>query len=410
MTKFKRRIFAALLATSMLAGCGTEEGAPVETGNASGETTTVANDRNVTNDQTGESNEETSTTKAVDSAETTVLAEKIVPTDLKPSEGFEFKSNGDGTCTLSKIGNCTDEDIVIPEKSPEGDTITLIAEYALMSLEADSVTLINYNYTVDKYAFEYSEIETLNIIGGSPVINDSAFFSCEDIKTLTFQDCNIELGEYSFMSCGKDTILTFTDCTGYIDKYAFEYGDFESISFSNCDLELDDSSFTSCENVKSLTISDSKITAGEYAFMSLGKSADIEITDSDITLDDYAVEYSSLNTLTISGGTLEMGKSVFSGCEDLTDIIIDCSRVSMEKNAFMSCDDLVNVSICDNGKSDNEIEIGDYTFEYCKRLSNVKIGNGNVKIGSSVFYGCDDDITLTVAGKTYTADAIADGI
>ena len=130
-----------------------------------------------------------------------------------------------------------------PKKSPAGDTVTLIGEYALMSLKADSVTLLNYNYEVDERAFQYGKFETLYIIGGSPEIDDSAFSSCDDIETITFQNCNIEIGEYSFMSCGDDAVLTFVDCTGHIDKRAFQYSDFESISFTYCDLELDDSSF-----------------------------------------------------------------------------------------------------------------------------------------------------------------------
>ncbi len=122
---------------------------------------------------------------------------------------------------------------------------------------------------------------------------------------ITFQNCKIEAGEYSFMSCGKDAVLTFTDCTGYIDERAFQYVDFESISFTGCDLELDDSSFSSCENVKALTISESTISAGQYSFMSLGKSADIEIINSDIKFDDRAFQYASLNALNISEGTID---------------------------------------------------------------------------------------------------------
>lgn len=333
-----------------------------------------------------------------------------VPTDLKPSEGFEFESNGDGTCTLVKIGTCTDKDIVVPEKSPDGDIVTHIGEYALMSLKADSVTLINYNYEIDEWAFQYGKFETLNIIGGNPVFGESAFSSCEDIETITFQNCKIETGEYSFISCGKDAVLTFTDCTGYIDERAFQYGDFESISFTGCDLELDKSSFSSCENVKTLTITDSKISADEYSFMSLGKSADIEITNSDIKLEDRAFQYSSLNTLNVIGGTLEMGDSVFSSCEDLTDITIDCDSVSIGKYAFMSCEDLVNASICDNENMDNQIEIDDRAFQYCKRLASVKIGSGDIKIGSYAFNDCADEITITVAGKHYTADSLKNGI
>lgn len=122
-----------------------------------------------------------------------------VSTDLEPSDGLEFESNGDGTCTLIGIGICKDTDIVIPIESPDGETVTLIGEYALYGLEdVDSVTFVNYNYEIDEYAFEYGEFATVNIIGGSPLINKSTFSSCEDLTSLLFSDCNIQFEEYAF--------------------------------------------------------------------------------------------------------------------------------------------------------------------------------------------------------------------
>lgn len=144
--------------------------------------------------------------------------------------------------------------------------------------------------------------------------------------------------------------------------------------------------------------------------MSLGKSADIEITNSDVKFEDRAFQYSSLNAINVNGGTLEMGDSVFSSCEDLTGIVINCDNISIGEYAFMSCEDLVNVSICDNKNSDNKIEIDDRAFQYCKRLAAVKIGSGDIKIGSYAFNDCADEITITVAGKHYTADSIKNGI
>ncbi len=409
-----KKITSAIILTAVLltcAACSNNETVGNETSNTN--SSSLTGEQSTTNNgSNGEQNSPSNSTSPsnVSSPSSDKPTVPTVSTDLKPSEGFEFKSNGDGTCTLVKIGTCTDKDIVIPEKSHAGDTVTLIGEYALMSLKADSVTLINYNYEIDERAFQYGKFNTLNIIGGTPLIGDSAFSSCDDIKTITFQNCKIETGEYSFMSCGKDAILTFVDCTGYIDERAFQYGDFESISFKNCDLELDDSSFSSCDNVKSLTISDSTISVGEYTFMSLGKSADIEIINSNLEIDDRAFQYSSLNTLNISGGTIEIGDSVFSSCEDLTEVTINCNDVSIGEYAFMSCEDLKKVSICDNGNSDNKIDIDDRAFQYCKRLSAVKIGSGDVKIGSYVFSNCADDLTITAAGKSYTADSIKNGI
>lgn len=331
--------------------------------------------------------------------------------DLKPSDGLEFESNGDGTCKIVGIGTCTDKDLVIPEKSPAGDTVTLIDEYAFYSLEdVESVTLVNANYEVDKNAFQYGEFATLNIIGGSPAFKKSAFSSCEDLTSISFCDCNIQADEYAFYSCGKDADISFSNCTGYIDERAFQYGDFKSLTISNCELEIDESAFSSCEDLTSIIFTDSIIKADEYAFYSCGDSANVEMINCAITLDERVFQYSSLASLTITGSEVEMGKSAFSSCEDLTTIQIDCSTVTLDEYAFYSCEDLIRVSICENSELDNNISIDDRAFQYCKRLESVTIGNGSVAIGEYVFSGCADNLTISIAGKNYTADSIKDGL
>ena len=46
------------------------------------------------------------------------------------SKGLYFRSNGDGTCALAGMGSCTDACVLIPPKSPAGDTVTEILPYA----------------------------------------------------------------------------------------------------------------------------------------------------------------------------------------------------------------------------------------------------------------------------------------
>ena len=47
------------------------------------------------------------------------------------SVGLAFRSNGDGTCAVSGIGTCTDTCVLIPPKSPAGDTVVEVLPYAL---------------------------------------------------------------------------------------------------------------------------------------------------------------------------------------------------------------------------------------------------------------------------------------
>lgn len=336
---------------------------------------------------------------------------RIVETDLKPSEGLEFESNGDGTCTITGIGTCTDQNIVIPLESPAGDTVTLIGKYALYSLEdVDSITLMNYIYEVDENAFQYGEFRTVNIIGGSPVINKSAFSSCEDLVSISFSDCNIQTDEYAFYSCGKDADVTFTNCTGVIGENAFQYGDFLSLTISNCELKIEKSAFSSCEDLTSVVCTDSTLETEEYAFYSCGNSAKVEMIGCSLSFDDRTFQYSSLESLTLTGSEVDMGDSVFSGCEDLVTVNIDCDSVIFGEYDFYSCEDLKSVIICENAKADNEIIIGDRAFQYCKSLEAVNMGNGNIEIGEAVFSGCADNLAIIIAEKNYTADAIKDGL
>ncbi len=60
--------------------------------------------------------------------------------------GLAYASNGNGTCTLTGLGSCTDAYIVIPTTSPAGDVVTAIAARAFYGCEF--VTAIQIPSTV----------------------------------------------------------------------------------------------------------------------------------------------------------------------------------------------------------------------------------------------------------------------
>ncbi|MCM1268267.1 MAG: leucine-rich repeat protein [Bacteroidales bacterium] len=342
-----------------------------------------------------------------DGTETSV---SVVDSDLKVSEGLEFESNDDGTCTIKGIGVCTDTDLVIPTESPKGEKVTWIDERAFYNLEdVESITLLNGTYEIDDYAFQYGEFTALSIIGGSPIINKSAFSSCEDLKSILISDCNLQADEYAFFSCGKDADVKFINCSGTIGEYAFQYSDMLTLEMNNCELEIQKSAFSTCENLTSITIADTSIEADEYAFFGCGDSAKVEMTNCQVVLDDYAFQYSSLESLTISGSKLETGKSAFSSCEDLVTITINCDQITLDEYTFFGCEDLVNVSLCENTES-AEVSIDDYAFQYCERLETAAIGGSVVKLGKYVFSGCADSLIITHDGNSYTAQSVEDGI
>ena len=328
----------------------------------------------------------------------------IVASDLKPSEGLEFESNGDGTCTLVSIGICKDTDLVIPTENPDGEKLTVIEKYAFASLEnVNSITLLNGSYEVEDQAFQYGEMTEVRIIGGAPIIGDSAFSACEDLTKITVQDCEVQLGEYAFFSCGKDAEVVFTNCTGTVDKYAFQYSDLASLSIDQCNLTIEESAFASCEALTTITFQNSTLSAGEYAFFGVGDKAIVQAESCALSLDDWAFQYTSLSELTITGDKAELGEGVFGSCEDLTTVTIDCPTVTLGKYSFSGCEDLTTVVICDNGQTDNTITLDDYAFQYNDKLASVTVGSGTVETGEYLFFGCPDGLSVSIAGKNYMA-------
>lgn len=111
-----------------------------------------------------ESNDDTVVTAGTDNTDSDKTTDKniTVSTDVEFSEGLEFESNGDGTCSIVGVGNCNDKDVVIPNESPEGDKVTLIKEYSFSDLDSiNSVTIVNYSEKIDKRAFQYNEMKKI---------------------------------------------------------------------------------------------------------------------------------------------------------------------------------------------------------------------------------------------------------
>ena len=88
--------------------------------------------------------------------------------EYEPSEGLAFTSNGDGTCYVSGIGTCTDTDLVIPRKSPAGDTVISIGYWAFQY--CSDLTSVTFSDTDTWYVSSWSSSS-----GGSKIdVTDAA--------------------------------------------------------------------------------------------------------------------------------------------------------------------------------------------------------------------------------------------
>ena len=330
------------------------------------------------------------------SVELTVDAEYA---NLPESQGFEFESNGDGTCTLTKIGTCSDSDIVIPEKSPAGDMVTMIAEYAFYGAEdINSIVFAGRTMELDKKAFQSCETEKIVITGCDMVIGENAFSYCEDVTEVIISGSNIEVETYAFYDTGKDMNVKILNCTGVLDEKAFQSCGIADLTINDSTLVLGENVFSYCEDLTAVAFDHSTVEIGTYAFYDSGDDATVTFSNCGLDIDDKAFQSCGITALNISGSETVMGENAFSYCEDLTDVIIGIGNAEIGTYSFYDCTSLENVSIAADSEDDSlSLVIDDKAFQSCS-VQNVVIGRGNVELGDNAFSYCEDLVSVDIKG------------
>lgn len=363
----------------------------------------------------------------------TVFAPEIqeILDNLTESQGLKFFSNGDGTCKIVGIGTCTDKTIVIPAKSPNGDTVTMIDKSAFYDCE-DVVNIVfsNLTLTVDDYAFQGCELERLIVDGCTIEFDDRAFYYCEDIEEIHINNSTIETGEYVFYDGGDKATVTFTNSNIVLGDYAFQGFEVIDLEISDCEIEICDRAFYYCEDIDTINFTNNIMEIGEYAFYDGGDEATITIANCKLEADSYAFQGFEVVVLVINDCNAELKDRAFYYCEGLETVTIGNGNISIGEYAFYECTDLKEVVIGGDSK-DNEIELDDYVFQGCRKLEKAMFGNGqieigdrvfyyceklnevtinsdDVKIGENVFYQCPISLVITIDGQSYNQETIED--
>lgn len=213
----------------------------------------------------------------------------VTVVSLKQNKCLDFVSNGDGTCAVSGIGSVDDTDIVIPEKSPYGDTVTKIAENAF---------------------YGQTEIETVTLPESITEIGNGAFSGCGgiDVKIKDLDKwCAVDFAGETSNPMNAGGLL-------YVDGISAEHIEIPALY-----TEVKKYTFCGCTGLKSVTIHDSVTKIGDGAFSGCTGIEAVVLPDNTAAVGSSAFENcANLASVTIYNDEIHIGSKAFGNCRKLT--------------------------------------------------------------------------------------------
>jgi len=367
-----------LLAVLSLASCG---------GTRAGEDSALQSDPAATAATADETAASTVATTAAAETATTIepLAESV---------GLSFVSNGDGTCSVSGIGACTDADVVIPTKSPAGDPVTGIKDRAFPAAKT---------------------IKSVVIPEGVKNVGRFAFYGCESLTAVTIPDSVTNIGEAAFRGCTELKSVTLGNgIAGIAENLFFHCTSLSAIALPAGVTSIGNAAFSGCTALSSVTIPEGLKRIGDSVFSGC----------------------TALSSVTIPEGVESVGRSAFSGCTALPSMTVPDSVTSIGEGAFSGCSSLTAITLPFVGATAGltERDEGQYPFGYVfgktgyaggtareqiyrkdaenwtketyyvpSSLRSVTITGGQLPAGA--FYECRDLTSITVPGDLTKVEA-----
>ena len=260
---------------------------------------------------------------------------------------FAYSSNGDGTCTLTGMGECKDTSLEIPLKAENGEYVVAIGENAFARQNIVSVSFETGSRvtSIGVAAFDgCARLSRLTLPDGLKTIFERAFKGCKSLNSLTIPSSVESIGSSAFRGCFKlievynlSSHLTVTagedTVNGLLGLYALDV--YTDQNTPSC-IRTEKDGFVFYEK------GDERYLLGRTgSLMRLSLPADLD--GKSYSVYRYAFFGDALLThLTIPEKVTSIGQYAFAGCESLLDVNFDgeSTLARIEANAFSECSSL----------------------------------------------------------------------
>lgn len=302
---------------------------------------------------------------------------KVIETKPLPyteSYGLGYRIDPEaGICTVTSIGECTENNLVIPEQI-SGYRVTGIGESAFYyNSTLESVVIPDGVESIGEYAFGgCSKLRSITVPGSVKVIPKGAFDGCTSLCEVIMGEGVKRISSNAFEDCTSLESVIFPQSLSNINDYAFwECTSLLSVYIPKNVINIGSCAFWGCDSLESIFVEDDNrfyISAGNCIIESYGGELILGCKNSEIP-NDGSVRYIAdmafqgcrgLESIVIPEGVRTIGMASFKGCSSLKSVVLPKSLVSIGIQAFEDCTVLTSVEMHKNVE-----EILYYAFHNC---------------------------------------------
>lgn len=281
-----------------------------------------------------------------------------------------------------------------------GDNIT-------WSVSGETMTLTGSGRMYDYKTYEdipwndiKFDIRKLVIANGITYIGDYAF-SIMGIRDLVIPDSVTEIGDYSFFSNCMGTV-TLGKNLKKIGSHAFASGYYSDLKFGNKLEEIGEAAFKDSHDLKSPVVIPNGvkvISNGAFAYSAM---TSVVIPDSVESIEDFAFLCANITKAEIGKNVKHIGKSAFSGCHDLKQLVLPATVESFGDGAFYGCTTMKSITVFPGVES-----FGEDVFGYCHELVITCIKGSAVDLyAAEMGYKTDSRIFFDVSETAWYYEGI----
>jgi hypothetical protein len=283
-------------------------------------------------------------------------------------------------CTMTNMTDTTGEFYPGTADTGESKIVSLVLPDDVMSIKEGS-----YFYSTFRNFTNLKSVSGFEIIS----VGAYAFYNCPKLTTVNLPEAR-SIGSSAFAGCASLTTVSLLEATDIGQDAFYDCQALTTVSLPEA-RSIGSSAFNDCQSLTTVSLPAAR-SIGNSAFYRCVALTTVSLPAARSIGSSAFAFCESLNTVSLPAAR-SIGNSAFSNCYALNTVSLPAAT-SIDEYAFFECNALNTVNL------PAAMSIGNYAFCICNALNTVSLGRTAPTLGSHMFYGIDDDKTVTVKVPT----------